>query len=999
MSKWAVKTFKLFGSIDCDEYDELESVINWLLDVIILNLFVNCDDLTSWEDTENVLLPRHLFTSKPRDFWLGIYTVMTAMTKSCMQTCLLTSRKELLASVLAFLAEDSDKEYNIPDFSSQPELYRCKNTIFWPVLQCFVLLVDKLGSRFWILTGKTPNSVLKLIKTNPYHQLQLDICYSQAARLDLAKDIDNDLSFSQLVYDDTLSSKLMEPIRERYHGFSLSWVVPFIKSLIDFGDCESSTVVELLDFVCYIHSVSLHGNTDVSSTDTFQAALPIRMVAERVEGLFLSQESLKCISQSVDVLFSQKVYSVLLQCKQAIFCMITVLCSYVLSRGRLLQLVLNQIKRHLSQTARTYTSLVMYCSTEKTASKLWYLVKQISSLSPFLSTISNQVDSSHSLADLQPDKLCSLLLKLIADKQDNQDIAGPFLYPPSVDTSTFKKPSSSITVIKQEPCEEDSNNKPSYIIEVKQEPLLDHGRYHQEHSSHSKGSDIAQVRCLPSSEKITGGNSCGGSEQRQVSLKLKKLPIEVSKSDNGTLQYTFNSNLQSRPSAARSTSLSLTEPMRSHVDSDTESCSSNSDDDLPSYLFPKRRSTDASTSSTVTIGSTSELIELSVIQKTTAKEELVKNHQALSRSTHDYSSKSEINNVICNTKNFSNAPSDYCILRESSEDDSKVKENNNKLKTESNVKHNIITELEQNTDFTGVNKTPSIIDMVLLDGDDVSGQCVAESDALVEQHESLGSELHLMENADSGDEDVFAVTDNQHTLKLPSSDKQQSYNSTVDDSYKGNSEPMQCENVQYTKSYIPSTADKFLIGPNKHRSLKFNFKSMEPKTNLESSDEATNQINSDSVNNYKAKPQLTINDKVQPAVAGRAPFSKSRMAHIPSALNSITKVQATKAKGNAISKDVHRDTLKATGQVNSEASKVVVKVELTRSYSKEEFLMEVLKWNPTAFDQSQGSDIVTEGPYSLPSIAKVPLRFESSDQYVEVFKPLLLLETWDMVSP
>lgn len=1042
MRVWALKTFKSFGSVDCDEYDELESVIDWLLNVINFNLFVNyveSDDLA--DDTQNVVLPHHLFTSKPRDFWLGICTILTVMTKSCIQTCLLPSdlsHRELLESVLALLGEDSDKEYDIPNFHTQSESYKCKNTVFWPILQCFIVLVDKLGSRFWMLTTTTPNSVLKLIKNNPYYQLQLNICYSHAAQLDLAKNNDNDLSFSQLVYDDSLdkASKSMEPIQERYHGFSLSWVVPFIKSLIDFGDYESSTVVELLDFVCHIHSISLHGDTNVSSTDLFQTVLPIEVVAERVESLFLPQESLKCITQSVDVLFSQKVYSVLLQCKQAIFCMITVLCSYVLSKGKRLHPVLNQIKQHLSQTARTYTSLVMYCSTEKTASKLWYLVKQISSLSPFLSTVSNQAGCPHGHSDLlQPDELCKILLKLIADKQNNQDIAGPFLYPPSFDSSTLKKTFTSITVIKQEPFEEETNSKLSYSTRINQPSLLNRDMYHHESPTHSEGSDIAKVHYSSSDEKMTDGDTWSALDQKQVSLKLKKLPITVSKSDNGVLHYAFESdsnNSATIPSG--SPSKTSTEPIKSHRESDTDSCSSSTDDDnddLPSYFsFQKRRLTDASTSSTVTIES--EFNEQLVMQRATAKEELVKISQPNAPfKQNDDNITLKTDDVIWNTNNinnFASPRSDHCTLKQSSEEHySELEDSSIKLDTEANVKCNTNAEQEwfacnqQNTDGASVNRSSSVIDMVLTECDPhLSKVSLIEDFAVtdqhgskIEQHGSTGLELGSMENQNSdssGDEDVFGAIDNQHTTSL---DKQEPLiNSHVDMNFK-NPEPMQSENEQCADLYTSFTGNDPVVVPIKHHNVKFKSKAMPSETNLGSSNEVIDQ---DSV---KAKPSCVLhlqqpssvstqqmnNDKIQPAVAGRAPFSKSRMAslHIPSALNAITKVQAGKAKDIAISKGLHKNTLASMGQSNAattETSKVVVKVELSRVYSKDEFLMKVLSWDPTAFHQTQerGKSVISEGPYSLPTIAKVPATFKSSDHYIEVFEPLLLLETWDTVS-
>lgn len=1052
--------FKSFGSIDCDEYNELESVIDWLLDVINFNLFVNIvdnDNLANWDDTQNVVLPHHVFINKPREFWFGICTILTAMTRNCIQTCLLTAdlgHKELLESVLALLDKNSDEEYNIPNFHGQLESYRCKNTVFWPVLQCFVLLVDKLGSRFWMITTTTPNSVLKMIKSNPYYQLQLRICYSEAAKLELTTNtnIDN-FSFSQLVYDDSLGkvSKCMEPLQNRYHGFSLSWVVPFIKSLIDFGEYESSTIVELLDFVCHAHTVSLHGDTNVSSTDLFQTVLPIEIIAERVENenLFLPQESLKCITQVVDVLFSQKVYSVLLQCKQAIFCMITVLCSYVLSRCRKHQPASNQIKQHLNQTARTYTSLVMYCSNEKMASELWYLVKQINSLNPFLSIASSLEDSSCSHNDLlQPDELCKTLLKLIADKQNNQDIAGPFLYPPSFNSSASNN---SVTVIKQELLEEKTNGRLDCVTEIIPEALVDCDDQEllvyqdQELSSHKGGSNIPKLNCLISTE-TTIDDTTGQLNQKQVSLKLKKLPITVSKSDKGVLHYTFKTDLDDNSAlSSRSISQTLSESVKSHMDSDTESCSSDGidddEDDLPSYLpyFTKRRFTDASTSSTVTIEG--EVNEQLIVQDTKPREESVKNGQVLSVSTQSKISDEnvlETDHSVCITKKVSSTHSlDFSTPKQSSEECCpKVKDYSIKMKGEGNMKNDLTVEQkwcnynEQNSNCT------NIIDMVLLDCDYDSYQptedntvdhilCVPEPDILIEQEGSTGSELGSIENVyngsrDDDDDDVFSTTDDQtsefaslnndvdgNVIKLMQVENEQcNKNCKSFTDKRGDNFVVEDVNVELLQVENEQHANDLVVVPNKYCNLKFRSKTKESDTNVEDSTKVINQTNCDSIKNSTTtntlSNQLIQNDKIQPAVAGRAPFSKSRMGslQIPSTPNSVTKVQASKAKDKAISKDLHKRASESVGDstatTTENTSKVEIKIEPSRVYSKEEFLMEVLSWDPTAFYRSKS--VINEGPYSFSSIAKVPLIFESSDQYIDIFKPLLLLETWDTVS-
>lgn len=39
-----MRTVKSLGSLDWDDYDEMEEVINWMMAVISFNLFLNDDD-------------------------------------------------------------------------------------------------------------------------------------------------------------------------------------------------------------------------------------------------------------------------------------------------------------------------------------------------------------------------------------------------------------------------------------------------------------------------------------------------------------------------------------------------------------------------------------------------------------------------------------------------------------------------------------------------------------------------------------------------------------------------------------------------------------------------------------------------------------------------------------------------------------------------------------------------------------------------------------------
>ena len=1045
---------------------------------------VDVDESTTWDETQNVVLPQYLFTSQPRVFWLAIYTILNLMTKDCIQTQFLTTdlkHKEVVESVLMLLDEDSDS-----NLTTHTKHLNCKNTVFWPALQCLVLLLEKLGSRFWMFTRIAPNTILKLVKLNPYYQEQLEICYSEAARFDMP-DMEDNFTFSQLVFDDDSYKKFskaqssMQSQKERYHGFSLSWVVPFVKSLIDFGDFELPTIVELLTFVCRIHNVSLHGDTDISSTDLFQNVLPIETIAERLEKLFLPQESLSSISQSVGTLFSRKVYSALLDCKQTIFCMVTALCSHLLSKDRQLQ---NKHKPYLSQTARTYVSLVMYCSTEKTAPDLWYLLKMVSPLSPFLSVVSTDKSATTTI-DVsllsQPADLSEVLLKMITDKLKKQDdLSGPFLYPPSSTEDSKWFGSFGSVVVKQEPVFDEPkklSSSDSKTAEVKQELMVDH--YTPQAKENPKSS-------IESAEKIIGNSPRSQKADvvlKQFNLQLEKLPVRRRINDG----YPVIVN-KSKGNESVAVKHKLDMGFKLDLESDTESCS-DEDEELPNYFsFSSSGHKYANAISSATSdnesceGGISHKINsnndsrITVIQKRVSSSstitlddvscegrrcshELALGFQAEERPNHPSSASTIIlDDEHCEGSGQWHAKSTSVaslnieaseMCRQTSmavtllSNPSKGSESNVLRICDGSVEGSPLKKIKMEGAHTyskmdtGLNNIDSTKDAVsnqsptsflsVNQTNEVAGNSVSLidlmfSDTTCKQHPTLAGsnlnatrpsllplrrELKHFDTAGKVDEDASAFAHFEEDTSQQETDVNLS---DGEDSDCFVVTPIDHKNLKFEQkgSVKSNTVEKADKNPQSDvvKSVSFVRNSIDevtddaPRTDVAKSVSNDFQLLQPAPMQPVAHKASLPDGKLQPAVVGRAPFSKSRMTLLqtPDTEGSTSKGIVGKNNANkCVQKKLAESTCSASTPIG--APRVVVTVELSRSRDKEEFLLEVLQWSPLPFYQSkEKSEVVLEGPHHIPTIQDIPLTFKSCDQYVEILKPLLLLEAWDTVS-
>lgn len=210
---------------------------------------------------------------------------ITALSGPCIRSRLICNREDLINAIV-----------NALDCST------LSSEVFWPALQCLRTLLDKLGSRFWqfVPTNSGFDYVLKCILKSPQFEAEL-AKWSKEAFESRGSDADYATN-SQVVYDfleealDTQLSKSVSPVdvnvtsSVHYHRLPFTWIVPFLQSLLDFGEAAYKAINTLFHAV---HSFPIQ-NSNLSP---------------------LFNESLFTLSQMVQLLFSKRAYTIMYRFK------------------------------------------------------------------------------------------------------------------------------------------------------------------------------------------------------------------------------------------------------------------------------------------------------------------------------------------------------------------------------------------------------------------------------------------------------------------------------------------------------------------------------------------------------------------------------------------------------------------------------------------------------------------------------------------------------------
>ncbi|XP_073078469.1 probable helicase senataxin isoform X1 [Manis javanica] len=270
--RWAILTARNLGKVDRDDYYDLQEVLTCLFKVIELGLLESPDIYTSsvLKKGKLILLPSHMYdTTNYKNYWLGICMLLTILEEQAMDSLLLGSDKQndFMQSILHTMERQSD------DDSMDP---------FWPALHCFMVILDRLGSKVW---GQLidPIEAFQTIINNVSYNREIQSIRNSSVRTKLEPEsyLDDMVTCSQIVYNynpektkkdsgwrsaicpdycpnmyeemETLASVLQSDIGQdmRVHNSTFLWFIPFVQSLMDLKDLGVAYIVEVIH---HLHS-------------------------------------------------------------------------------------------------------------------------------------------------------------------------------------------------------------------------------------------------------------------------------------------------------------------------------------------------------------------------------------------------------------------------------------------------------------------------------------------------------------------------------------------------------------------------------------------------------------------------------------------------------------------------------------------------------------------------------------------------------------------------
>ena len=158
---------------------------------------------------------------------------------------------------LHFTSSKSSHVYTLSSTDSSP---------FWPALKCLIILIERLGSRMWFECS--PSEFFLTITEHGTYKVEISKWNGYQGNegpLDghISVDSDDDHVSSSQTEGDTLvctsagrKSFSVEPQKS-----SLGWLLPFVQSLLDFGEMYRDCVSQVI-----YHARSLSGTSSTSQT-------------------------------------------------------------------------------------------------------------------------------------------------------------------------------------------------------------------------------------------------------------------------------------------------------------------------------------------------------------------------------------------------------------------------------------------------------------------------------------------------------------------------------------------------------------------------------------------------------------------------------------------------------------------------------------------------------------------------------------------------------------
>ncbi|XP_061119666.1 probable helicase senataxin isoform X4 [Conger conger] len=197
--RWAIHTARSLGKVDRDDFYDLQDIFSSMFSVIELDIFQDSDIDTCYDPKTGkmVLLPRHLYDSTNyKNYWLGICMLLTVLDAQAMDSLMLGPDKQ--TDFMQCILNTMEKA--VEDESMDP---------FWPSLQCFMVILDRLGSKVWGHQIE-PTSAFQAITGSASYATEIEnVRRTTMSKVKVERPCDDDdmVTCSQIIYESNIKEK------------------------------------------------------------------------------------------------------------------------------------------------------------------------------------------------------------------------------------------------------------------------------------------------------------------------------------------------------------------------------------------------------------------------------------------------------------------------------------------------------------------------------------------------------------------------------------------------------------------------------------------------------------------------------------------------------------------------------------------------------------------------------------------------------------------------
>ncbi|XP_016128244.1 probable helicase senataxin isoform X2 [Sinocyclocheilus grahami] len=269
--RWAIDTAKTMKSVDRDAYYDLQEIFSCMFYVIELGMSLNFPDLDQESYAGGVIqtLPSHLYDSQnKKNYWLGICMLLTQLSAEAMDSLFMGQ-----INIPLCILNTMDGLKNEDNPASDP---------FWPALHCFMVILDRLGSKIWgqvdpntafqTITGAASyvaeirsirqKTMGGMVKVEPEYddnmvtcsQMVYDCYASEKPNQASGSSSNSGVSSNYVIYEDmqslitVLDSEMGQSMR--VYGSTFLWFIPFVRSIMELPELNASYISEVIHYLC-----------------------------------------------------------------------------------------------------------------------------------------------------------------------------------------------------------------------------------------------------------------------------------------------------------------------------------------------------------------------------------------------------------------------------------------------------------------------------------------------------------------------------------------------------------------------------------------------------------------------------------------------------------------------------------------------------------------------------------------------------------------------------